>query len=228
VLVIFDTLARSMVGGDEYSARDMGEVVATLDRFTALGCAVMFTHHSGRGNDDHGRGSSALDAAVDTELRIEKRANDDTAITLKRTKQRNCREDLKWHLRRVDVEGSDSCVLKFEGVGRIVRRVWVPKGKQFTTLAALGRLTGNRPDSEIAYAVWCGKAKADGVGESTFNNARTLLCNNGLVVKDHEHYALTDEGVAILNDLDAQHGEADDEDPLPADRVLRRSRRDRE
>lgn len=63
-LVIFDTLARCMVGADENSAMSMGQVIRGLDRIKALGCAVMVVHHPTKAGDTI-RGSSALYAGLD-------------------------------------------------------------------------------------------------------------------------------------------------------------------
>src|SRR5439155_17182506 len=69
VLIIIDTLARCLVGGDENSAKDMGIAIAALDRLRAeLGCSVLVVHHTGHANEERERGSSALRAAVDTLL----------------------------------------------------------------------------------------------------------------------------------------------------------------
>jgi RecA-family ATPase len=48
VLIVFDTLARCIAGADENSAKDMGIVVANLDRIrrTTAAC-VLVVHHSG-------------------------------------------------------------------------------------------------------------------------------------------------------------------------------------
>jgi hypothetical protein len=72
VAIIFDTFARSMPGGDENSAQDVGMVVASGDRIrTELKCAVGFIHHAGKDPTKGARGSSALRAACDTEILIE-------------------------------------------------------------------------------------------------------------------------------------------------------------
>ena len=47
LLLIADTLARCLVGGDENSAKDMGIAVAALDRLReALGCTALVLHHT--------------------------------------------------------------------------------------------------------------------------------------------------------------------------------------
>jgi len=64
-LVIIDTMARSAVGMDENSARDVGQFVAAVDRLrVALDCAILVVHHTGKSGDM--RGSTALYAASDT------------------------------------------------------------------------------------------------------------------------------------------------------------------
>jgi hypothetical protein len=71
-LVIFDTLARCMNGGDENSARDMGALIAGADQIRkALGCAVLLVHHTNKSGESE-RGSTALRGAVDTLLKVKK------------------------------------------------------------------------------------------------------------------------------------------------------------
>lgn len=67
VLVIIDTLARTLVGGDENSARDVGQYLASMERLKdATGAHVSVVHHTGHNVRDRPRGSSAIMPAVDT------------------------------------------------------------------------------------------------------------------------------------------------------------------
>jgi hypothetical protein len=71
VLIVIDTLARALMGGDENSAQDVGafnSAVAAL--IEATGACVMVVHHSGKNQNAGARGSSALLGAIDTELQI--------------------------------------------------------------------------------------------------------------------------------------------------------------
>jgi len=66
VLVVFDTYARSMVGGDENSAKDAGQAIEAMDRLRfSLKTAVMVVHHVGKAGTSE-RGSGALRGAADT------------------------------------------------------------------------------------------------------------------------------------------------------------------
>lgn len=70
-VVVFDTLARSMAGGDENGAGDMGRVIAAADRIRdELGAATLVIHHSGKDPQKGARGSSALYAAADTVISV--------------------------------------------------------------------------------------------------------------------------------------------------------------
>jgi putative DNA primase/helicase len=72
VLLVIDTLARSMSGGDENSAQDMGRAVAVADRLRdAFNTATMLVHHCGKDVRKGGRGSSALLGAADTYILVE-------------------------------------------------------------------------------------------------------------------------------------------------------------
>ncbi len=71
-LVIIDTLARAMVGGDENSAKDMGMAVDVCERIRrATGATVLAVHHSGvEGTRE--RGSTSLRGAADTSIMMQK------------------------------------------------------------------------------------------------------------------------------------------------------------
>jgi hypothetical protein len=70
VLVVIDTLARTMVGGDENSAKDVGLFIGAIDRIrTEFGCTVLVVHHSGKEGSKE-RGSSALRGAADVMIRV--------------------------------------------------------------------------------------------------------------------------------------------------------------
>jgi AAA domain len=71
VLVVVDTLARSMIG-DENSTRDMGTFVAALDRLPVASRVVV--HHTGA-NGERERGAVALRCAVETMIRVEREGN---------------------------------------------------------------------------------------------------------------------------------------------------------
>ena len=105
-LVIFDTLARMALGLEENSATDMGAAVRKFDVLRRDGgCGVMVVHHTTRGST-HGRGSTALLGALDSELLVE----DDTDVEdpedaggakpllIRATKQKNTAEPTPMHV----------------------------------------------------------------------------------------------------------------------------------
>lgn len=71
-LVVFDTQARITVGVDENNAKEMGQLIEQMDciRKDTAACVVL-VHHMGH-NGQHGRGSSAVLGAINTEIRVVK------------------------------------------------------------------------------------------------------------------------------------------------------------
>lgn len=111
VLVVIDTLARSMNGGDENSAKDAALVVAAADRLrNASGACVLLVHHSGY-DATHARGSTAFRGACDTELEVKK---SDDLVILRAAKQKSRADGGKTYLKleaRTLEDGSDSLVV---------------------------------------------------------------------------------------------------------------------
>lgn len=85
-LVVVDTLARSMPGGDENAAKDMTRLVDAVDRIRArAGATVLVVHHTPL-DGSRLRGHSSLEAAVDTNLALEA---DGATLTLNVSKQKD-------------------------------------------------------------------------------------------------------------------------------------------
>lgn len=72
-LIIVDTLARALSGGDENSAEDMGRAVEALDLIRReTGATALAIHHAGKDETRGARGSSALLGACDSMLALTK------------------------------------------------------------------------------------------------------------------------------------------------------------
>ena len=101
VLVVIDTLARCMIGGDENSAKDMGLFVASCDRVKgATGATMAIVHHSGKSGSSE-RGSSALRAACDAMIEVK---DDDGLMTASCTKSKDGKGFADRRYRRVEIE----------------------------------------------------------------------------------------------------------------------------
>lgn len=116
-LIVIDTLARAMAGGDENSAKDMGEVVKTMDFIRAkVGCHVMAIHHTGKDKARGARGSNSLLGAIDTEIFIDG-ADNKGYISFKKQRDMEKGAAISYALKRIvlgqDQDGVDvtSCVL---------------------------------------------------------------------------------------------------------------------
>lgn len=108
-LIIVDTLARSLVGGDENSAMDMGLAVAAAESLrTATGATVALIHHKPKGANGT-RGSSALPGAVYTSIEVIKEDARPNVITIRCEKQKDWEHfdnrRLCFEVRALDEEG---------------------------------------------------------------------------------------------------------------------------
>jgi hypothetical protein len=107
VMVVVDTLARCMVGGDENSAKDMGFFVEGCTRIIqATDATVAPVHHTGKTAASGPRGSSALYGAADAIIEV---LNDDGLIQVRCEKPK---DSAPFETRRLRlIQSGDSCVL---------------------------------------------------------------------------------------------------------------------
>lgn len=69
-LVVIDTFARASVGGDENSAKDMGQAISVLDTIYRVNdCSSLVVHHSQKSGGSE-RGSGAIRGAADATWEI--------------------------------------------------------------------------------------------------------------------------------------------------------------
>jgi hypothetical protein len=88
-MIVIDTLARAIAGGDENSSADMTSAVRAVDEIKNItGAHVMLIHHPGKNEAKGARGHSSLRAAIDTEIEISKSGGSSLACAIV-TKQRD-------------------------------------------------------------------------------------------------------------------------------------------
>jgi len=76
-LIVIDTLHRNFGAGDENSSKDFAQFLNNIDRqLKPCGATILVIHHSGHGDKERGRGSSAIRAAMDFEYKVEKKQVD--------------------------------------------------------------------------------------------------------------------------------------------------------
>ena len=87
-LLIIDTLARALVGGDENSAGDVGRAIAACDQVRDMtGSATLLVHHTDAAGTK-ARGSTALPGASDCMIRMGKDATQNV-ISIQCTKMKD-------------------------------------------------------------------------------------------------------------------------------------------
>ena len=168
-IVVVDTLAQVMPGGNENSGEDMGKVLGHCKEVTRLtGAMVELIHHSGKDESRGARGWSGLRAAADFEFEII-RADDDRVATV--TKMKGGADGGEYGFRLLtikvaeDEDGDDetTCVLEFTDSSRQSLAVQQgPTGKtqkaildQFRTMSDLSG--GVVTEHELAVVIAAGR-----------------------------------------------------------------------
>lgn len=185
VLIVIDTLARALMGGDENSAQDVGAfnsaVAALID---STGACVTVIHHSGKNKQAGARGSSALLGAIDTELEV-----DQGRVTASKQRDVEMGEPTGFKLAPVvvgvDEDGDEltSCVVEPDTV------VQGPKGKLmghakrgFDVLCDL-RPT-NLPISDVEWKESCMEFLPS--RKASFYDMKSVLLKRGFILIDDE------------------------------------------
>lgn len=189
LLVVLDTMARTLVGGDENSAQDVGLFIAAVDRLReTLGCAVLVVHHTGKGkNSGAERGSSALRGAADVMMKTTKAAGNPYEFTLTCEKAKDFEAFKPIHLELQQAQvGTDeagkpvtSCfVMLGERRGRIDNRPPQTETAQkaLDVLARKVREDGHKDG--VSRTDWKG---ATGASQGAFNAAVFALLKDGFV-----------------------------------------------
>lgn len=177
-LVVLDTMARAMAGGDENAGKDMTFAVSSIDAVKqATGAHVAIVHHCGKDEARGARGHSSLRAAVDTEIEVSK-PESERITTVRVTKQRDLErgEAMPFSLKVIELGTNrrgkliTSCVVHHEDEMMASQ----PKAK--------GRKAKFSPESLLAYLPaanvkeWQARAEEDcGMGRSTFYDLKAEL-----------------------------------------------------
>jgi hypothetical protein len=186
-LVIFDTLARCFVGGDENAARDLGRLVLASRRVQhETGATVIFAHHTGKKDTDIERGSNALRGAADVMILQRKDSHGD--ITVSNTKQKDDEEFGDIHLRLskvsigVDETGDPitSCVVESTapGVSPGHASAAEPARPALAALAKMPEATAHSTDWRKATEA---ALSTRALPEKSFHNWRKRLLEAGFV-----------------------------------------------
>jgi hypothetical protein len=202
-LIIIDTLARAMGGGDENSGQDMGALVRNVDLIRdQTGAHVMLIHHSGKDASRGARGHSSLRAAADTEIELTRSGD---VVMAEAKKQRDVSELGRFAYKLLPVtigqdgDGDEVTSAVVEPT-EAVKRGPTLRGQQLTALQALDDALAHHgavklgdlwPTNRqcVSLDVWrefCDRhSLSSGSGNSSqrtaFHKARTALQNKGLI-----------------------------------------------
>lgn len=186
-LIIIDTFARCLIGGDENSARDVGAFIAGCDLLKeATRATILLVHHTSK-NTNIERGSSALRGAADTMILVESaNFSGKTFLTAKCEKQKDSErfEDLSYELTKFE----DSCVLiPSEHIIQDKKTNAEQKKKDYLNLF----ITDDPNDKGLKRSTI---RKLLALPEATMNQITKKLCNDGLTRRNENLVYITEKG----------------------------------
>lgn len=206
-LVVIDTQARVTVGADENSAQDMGRLVAAADTIRAnTGACVLLVHHEARSGDTL-RGSTALEGAAHTLIRITK---DGPTVRVDCTKQKDA-EPFSPLLLRLVPRGDGAVLESHSGVGL---------GGELTP-SDLKVLATMRDSFGTTGASGAQLRDASEVSKSSFYRSLNVLVERGLVTNtgtDRRPFYVLPEAAtptAVPTSPNQSHGSDRDQSQVP-------------
>lgn len=170
-LVTFDTLARSMVGGDENSTEDMGRAIEGADRIRhETGATVVLVHHTGW-KEEHGRGSTALPGAADVIIKV---TAENRVVTITCEKMKDAEPFPA--LSRALIPVGDSLAVSLTDTVRLD-----PSSLTGNETVCLTVVSRDFLDDGATASEWKAAAAGAGVPRSSFYRIRTSLVTQGYV-----------------------------------------------
>jgi len=161
-MIVLDTFAQTMPGGNENSAEDVGLALAHCKGLRrATGAVVLLVHHSGKDESKGARGWSGLRAAADAELEV---ISDGERRLMRITKQKDGRDDLEFGFSllsvglELDEDGDmvESCVIDHTGLPP--EKPAKPLRKGLAWISMLGSRPNSAPvfyaDYALMRSVW--------------------------------------------------------------------------
>lgn len=174
-VVIIDTLARCMVGGDENNQKDMGLFVYGCEQIQqALDCTVIVIHHTGKTGDNE-RGSSVLRGAADMMISI---GNEEGLVKISCGKAKDTKPFMHRYCRILEVEIIQNGMKIISGVLEAWQRVKVDVKDLTPNQARLLEVLSSELFSQGAKA-------ADIKGYSNITNSSFYTALNSLIRKGY-------------------------------------------
>jgi hypothetical protein len=184
VLVIIDTFAHALCGGDENSAQDVGALTSAITALIrSTGACVLVVHHSGKDATKGARGSSAILGALDTEISV-------NAGAFTPTKQRDLDmiPALYFKLRPVqigiDEDGDEETSCAVEQGQATAREKGPLKGALSLMFKILGEM-GTEANEPVDIAVWKARCVNEGVTRQRYSEGWRELKARGYITVEN-------------------------------------------
>jgi hypothetical protein len=195
VLVVLDTLNRSL-RGSENDSKDMSAYISAADAIReAFHCSVVIVHHCGI-DGTRPRGSTALTGAVDAQLSVKRDASDAIIVEVECMKDGASGDIIASRLKVVEVgkdqdgEAITSCVIEPADVAQIATTSEARLTPNQRTMFSILYAAGNRG---LSLEEWNEQARGVGIGTkrpATLLDIRMALKAKGLIQETMNGWAV--------------------------------------
>lgn len=168
-LLVIDTMARCMIGGDENTSKDVGKVIDNIDHIRrTLDCSILLVHHTGW-DEQRERGSTALRGASDIVLALRP---DGTSIKLDSLKAKDSEPFATYRLH-----------LRHEANSAVIALGSNPAAIGAAELSLLETLPAAFGSNRVSTSTLL---QASGLPQRTFYRALKSLVDRGYVASDKD------------------------------------------
>jgi AAA domain-containing protein/DnaB helicase-like protein len=209
LMIVFDTLSRSMEDGDENSTADANKVTSAAGMLKAeFGCCVLILHHNGKDASRGMRGNSAYRNNADTVIKVvapavheDERRQPGDPVTLRsvKAKENDPFEDVMFTAQRyiwtIDEAGTTDDSLVVMATEKTTGKRKLP----FTDNQRQALLALSAAKEPLTSAKW---QEATGIPERSFYVVRRELCSQGYATEEtvgrNKFYAISESGRAQI------------------------------
>ena len=217
-LIVIDTLAKNMGGGDENSSQEMNTALTSADDIRSRWeSTVLIVHHTGHNNKARARGSSAFHAALDTEYKVDKDASRKVNVECTKIRDGKAPEPMAFSFHTVELgilnpdtgEMEDSAILNPTDYEAEARQTPKIRGDYqpvvYETLEELYQKnrenlesSGLSPDSaRVSISQLRDACYEKGMIKQRFHQAKKTLVEKGLLVIEHNYVYLSGPGNSV-------------------------------
>lgn len=182
-LILLDTLTRTFGDGDESNHQHMKGYLEAISRLTeATRATMMIVAHTGKDHERGIRGASVIEGWVDAIYRVKRCAEYPEYVTLTTEKMKDAEESepMCFEMRRIELADGESSLCPTPAAPPASNKAQ-PQGGLTRNRRAVLEIVRSAGPSGLAPKEAAVRAKAKGIGASSYHVAKDFLLEEGFI-----------------------------------------------